>query len=76
MENIITTPQIKSKKTRREYHETFKHKNADKIKEKQTCELCGGHYQYFNKSHHVKSKKHIFVLIQNEINQLKKSNSN
>jgi len=46
----------------------FKKKNKDKIKEKIICDICGGHYVYYSKSLHKKSKKHIFCLnkIKNE----------
>ncbi len=40
----------------------FSENHKEKIKEKQICEICYGSYTYFNKSHHNKSKKHLFVL--------------
>lgn len=41
------------------YYENFKNKNVDKIKEKSVCEICGGSYTYFNKSSHMKTKRHL-----------------
>lgn len=39
------------------YYNNFKTKNNDKIYEQQTCPICGGHFTYYNKSKHTKSKK-------------------
>lgn len=47
----------------RNIYETFKKKNADKIKAKCICEICGGKYTYFNKSRHAKSKKHLLSVL-------------
>ena len=40
----------------------FKEKNKDKIKDKISCDVCGGHYVYYSKALHLKSKKHLFCL--------------
>ena len=48
----------KNNKTNKEMYEIFKEKNADKIKEKITCDVCGGKYTYFNKSGHTRTAKH------------------
>ena len=40
----------------------FKEKNKDKIKAKIFCDICGGHYVYYSKSLHLKSKKHLFCI--------------
>ena len=52
----------------KQYYDTFKKKNSEKIKEKHICEICGGSYTYFYKSKHNKMKKHLFSL--NLINKL------
>jgi hypothetical protein len=45
------------------YYANFKSKNADKIKEKKVCEICGGKYDYFNKSKHNQGLKHKYKLL-------------
>jgi hypothetical protein len=50
----------------KEYFNKFIISNGDKIKEKITCDICKGQYTYFNKSHHVKSKKHMNICELNE----------
>jgi hypothetical protein len=49
---------IKPLKYNKVYYKKFIEKNKDKIHEKITCEVCSGKYTYFNKSRHLKSKKH------------------
>lgn len=49
---------------RRHYNKTFQENNKDKINESQICEICKGHYTYYNKYHHNKSVKHINALKQ------------
>jgi transposase-like protein len=44
------------------YYQTFKNKNTDKIREKVKCDICGGIYSYFNKSHHKQSKMHLKAI--------------
>jgi protein-arginine kinase activator protein McsA len=44
---------------RKKYYLKFKEVNKDKIKEKIICPKCNGTYDYFNKSKHEKTKKHI-----------------
>jgi hypothetical protein len=34
-------------------------KNIDKMRTSVACNICGGKFTYYNKSHHIKSKKHI-----------------
>lgn len=47
------------KKTRKEYMKEF----YDKIKdEKYVCDVCHGNYTYFNKPHHLKTKRHLKFL--------------
>jgi hypothetical protein len=46
----------------KKYIQTFLNKNASKVKEKITCEICCGSYTYFNKSKHIRSKKHISLV--------------
>jgi len=45
----------------KEYRKEWDIKNADKLKEKFNCE-CGGCYTRNNKSHHLKSQKHIIFI--------------
>lgn len=42
----------------KKYYDNFKNKNGQRLKEKFICDLCGGSYTYFNKSHHFKTKRH------------------
>ena len=46
-------------KSNKEYSSKFYEKHKEEIKEKKICEICGGKYDYTNKSHHNKTKKHI-----------------
>jgi len=45
------------------YYQRFREKNTEKIKEKVECCICGGSYDYFNKSQHKKSNKHLMALM-------------
>ncbi len=47
------------KKSKSDYYKKFYEKNHAKIHEKKNCEFCGGSYDYFNKSQHMKSLKCI-----------------
>jgi hypothetical protein len=59
---------------KKNYLSQFIEKNKDKIKEKQICPICGGSYDYFNKSRHNKTKKHInyytYQIIEDEKDKL------
>lgn len=46
----------------KKYIQTFLNKNASKVKEKITCDICCGSYTYFNKSKHIRSKKHLLLV--------------
>jgi len=46
----------------KKYIQTFLNKNSTKVKEKVTCDICCGSYTYFNKSKHIRSKKHISLV--------------
>lgn len=45
-----------------EYYKKFANKNKERLKETVICEICEGKYQYFNKYHHIKTKKHMQIL--------------
>ncbi len=40
----------------------FINKNSEKLKVKTCCPICAGSYTYFNKSMHVKTKRHLKML--------------
>lgn len=44
------------------YYNKFKEKNKERLKETVICEICEGKYQYYNKYHHNKTKKHVQIL--------------
>lgn len=44
------------------YNRKFIEKNTEKIHTKHICEVCCGSYTYFNKSKHLKSKRHLDLL--------------
>ena len=52
----IITPEIRHK-----YNSTFYKKNQNKLKEQTKCE-CGGLYRLYNRSHHMKTSKHVKFL--------------
>jgi hypothetical protein len=60
MENIEIKKIYEDEK--KDYHKKFMEKNKDKINEKKICEICNGHYTYFNKSHHFKSNRHLNAI--------------
>jgi hypothetical protein len=59
MENeILNSKKEASKRYNAKSYE--KHKGE----ESQFCEVCYGRFQYYNKSHHNKSKRHLLALEQ------------
>jgi hypothetical protein len=48
------------------YNKTFYEKHKNDVNAKITCECCGGTYSYYNKTKHIKSKKHIFHVERQE----------
>lgn len=61
-EPFVCISKIKKKYNQSQYNKNFMEKNKDKIKEKIICDVCCGSYSYYNKSKHMKSKKHINLL--------------
>jgi hypothetical protein len=55
-------PVIPKKYDQNKYNRVFIEKNLEKIHEKRVCDVCCGTYTYFNKSKHLKSKKHLDLL--------------
>ena len=53
------------------YHQIWYKNNKDRIKHKRNeqfkCDVCDGYYTMANKSHHMKSKKHIQITRINEL---------
>ena len=49
------------------YNKKFNGKNKEKIKKKHTCDICFGSYTYYNKSKHLKSKRHILFCNKNNL---------
>jgi len=60
-----TEPIVKKKYDSSKYNKTFMEKNNEKIYKKQVCPICYGSYTYFNKSKHLKSKRHIILTEKN-----------
>jgi hypothetical protein len=58
---IIDNANDQIKKSNKAYLK-FKEKHKDKITEKIECDICGGHYVYYSKSLHLRSKKHVFCV--------------
>ena len=52
---------LNCKKNNKPYFE----KNRERLREKHLCE-CGNYYMLYNKSHHLKSKKHIKLIAEIE----------
>ena len=67
MSEIILPENPKQHKPSKYYLDKFQEVHADKLKEKNRCELCGGSYTYFNKSHHMKSRRHAYQLLLNKL---------
>ena len=45
-----------------EYYRNFMEKNKEKLHTSITCDICYGCYTYYNKSTHLKSKRHMKAL--------------
>ena len=61
--NIVqVVPGMTKKYDQNKYNKTFIEKNMEKIHTKHVCEVCCGSYTYFNKSKHLRSKKHLDLL--------------
>jgi len=63
----------KTNKNKKDYFKKFVDGNKDKVKEQVMCDVCGGSYTYFNKSHHKKSQRHLksLQIIQNKDMKIK-----
>jgi hypothetical protein len=53
------SPKICNKKN---YVRKFIEKNKTKISEKNICPICYSTYTYFNKSKHIKTKRHLTMV--------------
>lgn len=51
-----------------EIEKTKEQLNREKLKQKHICKICQGIYSYFNRTHHIKTKRH--QLIANMISQI------
>jgi hypothetical protein len=60
---------IIDKETRKVYNYTFMKKNTDEIHKQICCDICGGQYTYFNKSRHMKTRKHMFFILRDQLTQ-------
>lgn len=47
---------------KKNYIKKFIEKNKERIKEKTECPICYSTYTYFNKSKHIKTKRHLKCL--------------
>ncbi len=64
MEHPAPEPCINDKKyDQNAYNRRFIEKNTEKIHTQHICDVCCGSYTYFNKSKHLKSKKHMDLLL-------------
>ena len=59
IKNIIIEDENKKVNKSKINFNNFLNKNKDKIKEKIICPLCFGSYTYFNKSVHIRTKRHL-----------------
>jgi hypothetical protein len=59
------------KKERKQYYDDYFEKNEQKLKTDYICDICGGKYKLYSKSHHKKTKKHTIAI---EMQKLKKDN--
>ncbi len=70
---MVTNDKLEQSK----FNKKFYKDNQEKIKEIHICNECLGKYTYFNKWHHLKSKKHIntIILLEQKINEFKINNT-
>ena len=50
------------------YYQNFKKKHTGILTEDIKCSICPGHYTYYNKSRHNKSKRHRLAVYEREHN--------
>ena len=55
-----------------EYKKNYYEMHKEEYKQPEICDICKAKYQLWNKSKHKKSKKHMMVMQEIEIEQLKK----
>ncbi len=53
-----------------EYRKTYYEKHKEQFKKNEICNICGTSFQLWNKSAHIKSKKHKYAVINTENNNL------
>ena len=58
VDEIIEDKKEKVKIYKNKYYQSFKEKHN---MESNICNICGGKYNYYSKSAHLKSKKHIMM---------------
>jgi hypothetical protein len=62
------TTLTKKKYDQRQYNRTFMKKHHDMLSQKKTCIDCKGEYSYYNKSKHMKTKRHLKFVNSNATN--------
>lgn len=62
----LTADIVKYRKTyyenNKDYYHQLYNNNKEELKKKETCKLCGGSYQLWNKGHHANSKRHLQTI--------------
>ena len=53
----------------KQYTKQYINDNAEKLKQKNNC-VCGGKYSTINKSHHLRTKKHLNCIQKNTLSEL------
>jgi len=65
-ENKLVVDVNKNRNNNKKYFKTFIEKNKDEIHKKISCPVCFSTYTYFNKSKHLKTKRHMLLLSMNK----------
>lgn len=48
---------------KRQYCKEYFEKNKDELKEKIKCDICGHEYMKYNKTNHLRTKKHMNCVV-------------
>jgi hypothetical protein len=65
MEVVDATPApepVVRRYDQKRYNKSFAEKHPDRIHAKNVCEVCCGTFTYYNKSKHLKTRRHIAMV--------------
>lgn len=60
--DLITPTNPKKATNWKKHSATFMERHREELAKPQVCPLCKGHFTYFNKSKHIRTKRHLDFL--------------